>query len=365
MLRLNFKASFFKYFLIATAVFFISASTLPAQESGKKNGPPPVPVRVAEVKQKMVSDQISLVGTTEPVATSAVATEVPGVVEYFPVKEGDFVKKGELLVRLRSTELQLRLKGTIAAREKIKANLQNAEKELARLSKLKETNSIAETRFDVAYFTHRALSQELLQKEAEIEQLEYHIKQKKVLAPFSGFVSKEHTQVGEWITEGGPVITLLDLERIRITVDVPERYAVMLTPEAKVKVLVKSISNDPFSGRIYALLPQADQNSRTFPVWINLVNPEFKIKSGMEAVVTFNLAHKKNALLIPKDAIVTAGENRLIFVVADGKAAAIPVNILGYYDGDVAVVGDLKPGEQVVIRGNERLRPGQAVTVLK
>ena len=365
MLRLNFKASFFKYFLIATAVFFISASALPAQESGKKNGPPPVPVRVAEVKKKRVSEQISLVGTTEAVATSTVATEVPGVVEYFPVKEGDFVKKGELLVRLRSTDLQLRLKGAIAARETIKANLQNAEKELSRLSKLIETNSIAETRFDVAYFAHRALSHKLLEKEAEIEQLEYDIKQKKVLAPFSGFVSKEHTQVGEWIKEGGPVITLLDLEQIRIIVDVPERYAVMLNPKDKVKVMVKSISNDLFSGRIYALLPQADQHSRTFPVWINLVNPGFKIKSGMEAMVTFNLVNKKNALLIPKDAIVTAGERRLIFVVVDSKAVPVPVTILGYYDGDVAVVGDLKPGSQVVIRGNERLRPGQVVTVLK
>jgi multidrug efflux pump subunit AcrA (membrane-fusion protein) len=85
----------------------------------------------------------------------------------------------------------------------------------------------------------------------------------------------------------------------------------------------------------------------------------------MEAIVTFNLANKKSALLIPKDAIVTAGENRLVFVVIDGKAVPVPVTILGYYDGDVAVVGDLKPGAQVVIRGNERLKPQQAVTVLK
>lgn len=363
MLRLNFKTSFFNHSLIAIAVFFISVSTLPAQESGKKNGPLPVPVRVAEVKKKMVSDQISLIGTTEPFATSTVATEVPGMVEYFPVKEGDFVKKGELLVSLRSTELQLRLKGAIAARETIKANLQNAEKELSRLSKLMQTNSIAETRFDVAYFAHRALSHKLLEKKAEIEQLEYDIKQKKVFAPFSGFVSKEHTQIGEWIKEGGPVITLLDMNKIRITVDVPERYAVMLNPEDSVKVMVKSISNDLFLGRIYALLPQADQLSRTFPVKINLVNPGCKIKSGMEAMVTFNLANKKNALLIPKDAIVTAGENRLVFVVIDGKAVPVPVNILGYYDGDVAVNGELKPGMQVVIRGNERLRPGQVVVV--
>ena len=85
----------------------------------------------------------------------------------------------------------------------------------------------------------------------------------------------------------------------------------------------------------------------------------------MEAMVTFNLATKIKALLVPKDAVVTAGDNRLVFMVNDGKALPVPVKIIGYYDGDVAVEGNLKPGIQVVIRGNERLRPGQAVTIQK
>ena len=365
MLKFLFKSSFYRYFLITITAFLISASVPLAEEKGKSQGPPPVPIRVAVVEKKMVSDQISLVGTAEAIAKSIVAAEVPGVVEFYPVKEGDFVKKGKLLVSLRSTDLKLRLKGAIAAREKIKADLQNAEKELNRASRLKEVDSIAEKKFDIAFYAHRALSQGLLQKEAEIEQLEYEINQKKVVAPFSGFVAKEHTQVGEWIKVGGPVVTLLNLEQIRITVDVPERYAVMLSPKDKVKVMVKSISDDLLAGRIYAILPQADPSSRTFPVWINLANPGFKIKSGMEAMVTFNLSTKKSALLIPKDAVVTAGNNRLIFYVADGKARPVNVKILGYYDGNVAVEGNLTPGTPVVIRGNERLSPGQAVTVLE
>ncbi|MEE8552867.1 MAG: efflux RND transporter periplasmic adaptor subunit, partial [Desulfobacterales bacterium] len=238
-------------------------------------------------------------------------------------------------------------------------------KELNRARKLKETNSIAEKNFDLAFYSHKALSQGLLQKDAEIEQLEYEIKQKKVVAPFSGFVAKEHTQVGEWIDGGGPVVTLIDLEQVRITVDVPERYAVLLIPQGEVKVMVRSISNDLLAGKIYALLPQANPDSRTFPVRINLANPEFKIKSGMEAMVTFNLAASKNALLMPKDAIVTQGNNKLVFFVADGQAMPVNVKVLGYYDGDVAVEGNLKPGTPVVIRGNERLRPGQAVNVLE
>ncbi|UCD31674.1 MAG: efflux RND transporter periplasmic adaptor subunit [Desulfobacterales bacterium] len=351
-------------FLSTSVVFLMFTSLSLAESDTKKQGPPPVPVRVAPVEEKMVSDQISLVGTAEAIAESTVAAEVSGVVAYFPVKEGDFIKKGALLLRLRSTELNLRYKGVVATREKIKANLQNAEKELKRLSKLKEANSIAETQFDNAYFTHQALNQELLAKEAEIDQIEYELKQKKVVAPFSGFVSKEHTQLGEWVSTGGAVVTLLDLGQIKITVDVPERYAVLLSPESPVRVMIKSVSGDYIPGKIYAVLPHGDPNSRTFPVNINLDNSDFKIKSGMEAMVTFNLSTQKNALLIPKDAIVTAGNDRLVFMLADGKVAPVNVKVLGYYDGSVAVAGNLTPGVKVVVRGNERLRPGQGVTVL-
>jgi membrane fusion protein (multidrug efflux system) len=365
MLKIYVKSFLLGVSLITVMAFTMFTSLSLAENDAKSQGPPPVPVRVAPVEEKMVSDQISLVGTAEAIAESTVAAEVAGVVAYFPVKEGDFIKKGALLLRLRSTQLNLRYKGIVATREKIKANLQNAEKELKRLNILKDANSIAETQFDNAYFAHQALLQELKAKEAEIEQIEYELKQKKVVAPFSGFVSKEHTQLGEWVSTGGAVVTLLDLGQIKITVDVPERYSVLLYPESPVKVMIKSVSDDPVSGKIYAVLPQGDPDSRTFPVIINLDNSDFKIKSGMEAMVTFNLSTKKNALLLPKDAIVTAGNNKLVFMVVDGKVAPVNVEILGYYDGNVAVAGSLTPGAKVVVRGNERLRPGQMVTVLQ
>ena len=82
-------------------------------------------------------------------------------------------------------------------------------------------------------------------------------------------------------------------------------------------------------------------------------------------MVMFKLADQKNALLVPKDAIVTAGDNRLVFMVNDNKAIPVPVIIIGYYDGNVAVEGKLAPGSKVVIRGNERLRSGQPVIVQK
>ncbi|MBW2018817.1 MAG: efflux RND transporter periplasmic adaptor subunit [Deltaproteobacteria bacterium] len=358
-----------KGYNIWAAVFIVLlvSSVAHAQSDGKKgHGPPPVPVRVAPVIQDTVSNQIILVGTTEAIARSTIAAEVSGLVEAFPVCEGDFVEKGDVLARLRATDLTLRLKAAVAAREKVRANLHFAEKELARYTKLKDTDSIAARKYDEALYQYQSLEQEFLRTEAEIMLLQDGIQKKTVVAPFAGFVAKEHTQVGEWMSVGGPVVTLVDLGHIRITVDVPEQYAVQLLPKDPVQVLVTSISsNEPFLGKISAILPEGDPDTRTFPVRVKLANPGLKIRSGMEARASFNLHTKKNALLVPKDAIVTAGTNRLVFVVASGVAQPVHVQVIGYYDGNVAVEGALKPGDHVVIRGNERLQPGQPVQILE
>ena len=352
--------------LVASSILWIVISILHAEDGGNKpKGPPPAPVRVASVIEEQVSEQITLVGTTEAIARSMVAAEVSGLVEEFPVREGDFVKKGKVLVRLRSTDLVLRLKGAVAARGKVHEGLLFAEKELGRYTKLKDTDSIADRKYDEALYQYQSLKQELLRNDAEIERLEDDIQNKTVVAPFSGFVAKEHTQVGEWLPVGGPVVTLVDLGRMRITVDVPERYAVKLVPKDRVRVLVASISNEAFFGKISGILPEGDPNARTFPVRVSLVNPGLKVKSGMEARVTFDLGTQKDVLLVPKDAIVAAGTNRLVFVVASSVAQPVTVRVIGYYDGNVAIEGPLKPGDQVVVRGNERLQPGQPVEILE
>ena len=335
----------------------------PLAQSGKEESK--VPVRVATVKKETVSEQISLIGTTEPIAESTVASEVSGLVKQFPVKEGDFIRKGNTLARLRTTYLKLKLEGARAAKAQTAANLLNAEKELGRVSKLKDASSVAEKAYDQALYTHQALNQELMQHQSEIEQLEYELSRTEITAPFSGFIAKEHCQVGEWMSAGGPVVDIINLDPVLIKVDVPERYVVKLPSRGKVAVLIRALSAQPREGSIYAVLPQGNPGARTFPVRVRVDNTDYSIKAGMEAGVTFNLSNTTEALLVPKDAIVTSGELRSVVIVTDGRAQPVGVKILGYHGSSVAVEGKLESGDQVVTRGNERLRPGQAVEILK
>jgi len=84
----------------------------------------------------------------------------------------------------------------------------------------------------------------------------------------------------------------------------------------------------------------------------------------MAASVTFDVGEKRTALLLPKDAIVTSGSQRLVYVVENGNATPVSVDVVGYHDNDAAIQGQLTPGQLVVIRGNERLRPGQPLKVV-
>jgi len=353
--------------ILAVMFFILMFATVVLAQGGdeKPKGPPPVPVEVASVIQDIVSEQISLVGTTEAIARSIIAAEVSGLVEKLPVSAGDLVKKGQLLARLSSTRPALRLKAARATRQKVLANLVYATKELTRYTALKDSNSVATGKYDEILYRENSLQEELRRTKAEIDLIKDNIDKKSIIAPFPGFIAEEHTEVGQWAPVGGPIVTIVDLRYIRLVVDVPERYAVKLLPESRVRILVPSVSDKALVGRIYAILPEGNPQARTFPVHVRLTNPEFKIKSGMEARVAFNLGDKRSALVVPKDAIITAGGKQMVFIAADGIVRPVNVKVVGYYGSNAAVAGSLKAGDQVVIRGNERLRPGQPVKIVK
>ncbi len=356
--------AFILFFAIFTSVAVFATIAFGQKEDGAK-GPPPVPVEVATVEKKAVSNRIELVGTVEPATESTVASEVSGLVESFPTDEGEYVEKGQLLARLGDRRLQLDLKGAVAAREKIKSNLAEARKELDRMEKLKLAQSVAEKSYDEAYFRYEALKQDLAKSEAEIELLKYEIGRKKVTAPFAGYIVQEHTQLGEWVGVGGAVVDLMDIGRVKAVVDVPERYSVSLVEGDNVDVLVGSVSRTPFEGIIESVLPKGNPNSRTFPVKISLENPKMKIKSGMEAKVSFSVGGTRESLVMPKDAVVISGKDRIAYVVKDGIVHPVNIAIDGYFQDFVSFEGDLNEGDAVVVRGNERLRPGQAVRVVQ
>jgi multidrug efflux system membrane fusion protein len=312
-----------------------------------------------------IAPQVSLIGTAQPRLTSVVASEIDGLVQEFNVGEGDFIKKGEVLARLGDSLLRIELKGARANKLDAEAQLRRARTDLQRSSELLATETIADKQYTDDLAEVQSLKARVTKVQAEIEHNQDSIGKKTILAPFTGFVVKEHTQIGAWVEKGGPIVTLADLRSMEVVVDVPERYVPRLTLGASSGVQVDALNPEKFTGRIAAIIPVGDAASRSFPIKVAIDNPDNRIKGGMLCRVSLSTGKPNSVLAVPKDAVVNLGNEHLLYVVRDGVAQPLPVQLGDASDGMIEVKGPIEANMQVVTRGNERLRPGQPIQIIK
>ena len=364
MTNLTLKSTLRIPFLLIAAVFYLfiaQVSTTRAQEKG----PPAALVKVVEVNQIEIAPVVQLIGTAQPKLTSIVASDIEGIVEKFNVSEGDFVKKGAVLAQLEDSLLRIELKGAQANKADTEAQLKRARADLERSSKLLATETIADKEYTDNLAEVQSLEARVRRLESEIEHKEDSISKKDIRAPFSGFVVKEHTDVGQWVEKGGPIVTLADLSIIEILVEVPERYVPKLVLGGNSQVTIDALNAERFTGKITAIIPVGDSASRTFPVKVSVDNRDYHIKGGMLCRVSLAIGKAASVLAVPKDAVVNLGESHLVYVVQEGAANPLPVQLGNASDSMIEIKGGLKPGMLVVTRGNERLRPGQPVQIIE
>jgi RND family efflux transporter MFP subunit len=207
------------------------------------------------------------------------------------------------------------------------------------------------------------------------DQLEKHT----IKAPFDGYIVAESTENGQWLKRGDLVATVAELDQIDVEIQVLENYIPNVKVGDEVRVEITSLPTEILIGHVAEIVPQADLRTRNFPVRVRLdnkiVDGQPLIKAGMFARATLAVGRTAGALLVPKDAIVLGGPTPMVFVAdASGqdargsrtaKARPVSVQLGAAWEGYLQVTGDLKPGESVVVQGNERLRPGQAVVIVR
>ena len=327
--------------------------------------PPAAPVAASVVIQKEIRKPVTLVGSVVPLRTSLVSAEIGGIVVDYPFSQGEYVEEGQVIASQNVSKLKLMLNEAVNTRNESKARLKLAEDELRRISELHEKGIVSKSQLDNAISEKDALvaRQKLLQ--SRINQFQYDLEQTNIRAPFNGYITEEHSQVGEWLDSGDNVVELIDIDTVEIKVDMPEKYVHQVKKGDEVTVTFNSLPGKEFKGEIVSIVPQADMSSRAFPVKINLDNKDHIIKSSMSARVSFLLGDTEEVMLVPKDAITDSSGVKMLFVIRDGAAVPVPV-ITGIEDGSsVRVEGEVNVGEQVVVRGNERLQPMQPVKIIE
>ncbi len=337
----------------------------PGKKPGKGGGRPPAGVLVQVLREGLISPDADFTGTIRFRTVSEIAAETDGKVRSVTFEEGRRVKKGALLVSLSAERLRKDIAARKASHAEVMAELEKAESDLRRAETLYKKELLPAKDFDQYRFAVQGLKSRARSIEAEMERLKIELSYKEVRAPFGGVVLEKKVEPGEWVNPGTVVATLADDSVVDLIVNVPQKAL----PFIKTGLAVKAaVGQRNFKARVFSLIPRGDVRTRTFPVKIRIENGSHSLGDGMEAHVRLPIGRKVKTLLINRDALTSFMGQTAVFAAIDGKAVMMPVRVTGYKGqlaGITAAMGPgLRPGMKIVVKGNERLRPGQPVMII-
>jgi membrane fusion protein, multidrug efflux system len=331
----------------------------------------PVPVGVSIAWTGEIREDVKLNGSLIAHKRSRLSTEVDGFVSEMLVDDGDRVERGAVVLRLDQRLARIDRDAAYARLEEARARHIESDRRYRELFELQETRHVADTTVSAAKAQIEIDAAMVKQAEAQLERARELLRRHVVQAPFGAVVSRKLVEQGEWVETNTAVAELVDVSLLRLEVPVPQFYYASVQIDTEVTIRLDAMPDRTFAARVTRKIPIGDAASRTFRVWIDIPNEEKRLAPGMSARVSLHIAARGEApaLLLPRDAVVRKPDgtaNVWVIVVEDGVTKAVPRRIetgRSYRDHVEIVHGDVSPGQQVVIRGNEILQPGQSVLV--
>lgn len=343
-------------------LFIISGLCLNYSEAAqeKAKDPPPAVVHVAKVTKGQVAPQADFIGTVFYQEVSDVASESAGLVETVQFEEGQRVAAGDPLVELNTDIRQKRLQATVFSYEQILADLEIARLALERKEKLYRKKSVSEQAYDEDRFRVMGTEKKVASLKAQVEEIQIEIKKATIRAPFSGAVIRRHVDRGEWLTTGQTIAVLAKDDVLDIVCEIPERFITYISPGITVTV---SAGGREFEGRVHSIVGRGDIATRTIPVKVRVPN-RYSLIEGMSARITLPTGNSQNAFFAPRDAVISKFGQAVVYIVSDSRVKMVPVEVVGYDGSNAGLQANpLQEGDAIVVKGNERLRDGQAVTI--
>ena len=322
----------------------------------------PVTVQTIVAAKQGLPRMTQATGSIEPWARVSPGTKLMGRLEDVRVREGDRVRKGDVLARLEDADLRAAVEQARAAVRMAEANLENAEAQHSRMTNLQKRGSITEKSFEDAVAAFRVAEAGLEQARANRVAADVALSYAELRAPMDGWVVRKMAETGDMITPGTPLLVIEDLSRVKVIFHVPETDVVGLKEGSPAEVSV-DVLEEVYDAAVDRVMPSGDPASRTFRVQLILDNTEGQLRSGMFARARF-LRGERQVLVIPTDSIVRRGGLDGVFVVEEDMRARLRWLKLGRAEGDVVeVLSGLEPGNRLVARPPAELADGRAVEV--
>jgi membrane fusion protein, multidrug efflux system len=358
-----------------------SAPGVQAPASGAQPGP--IALEVARVVEQPVNVMLSLPGQLDPYEMVAMYSRVTGFVKTMSVDRGSRVRAGDVLAVLEAPELS-------AQRAEAQSKLQSASAQLAATRARTDADSGTFDRLQAAAATPGAVAGNdvlVAQKAVEADRSQIAAAEQnteaarqalqsvtdmegylKIVAPFDGVVTERNVHPGALAGPAGgpaatPILRLQKIDRLRLVVPVPEAYTADLKRGAALTFTVQAYPGRTFSGTIARIAQSVDVTTRTMAVELDVANGDGRLTPGTFCQVRWPVHRAQPSLFVPAGSIASTTGRTFVIRVRNGKAEWVDVKP-GLASGSLTeVFGELRPGDDVAVRGTDEIRSGTAVSI--
>jgi len=318
------------------------------EQPGKQKQPPQV--RVLSATRSNISKTLELTGSVEPYRVARLASPAEGPVVGVRIRESDRVATGETLLSIG------RKKGVDALVASLREELNKEEENLNRTRQLVESEALPGEQLDEAKAAYEKVRALLIKAEETAQ--DYIIQ-----APWTGVVSRVNVKEGEFIAPRAVLLEMYDPASLVIRTSIPERHAAEVTAGMHVDVRLDAHADRVIPSRIDRVYPYLDSRLRTRTVEI-VLEEDFSLLPGMFARLSISLESAEGVVVAPLEALVRTPKGQIVFVFEEGKAAARAVET-GIEAADrVEIVSGIRPGDRVIVAGNEKLKDGADVRIV-
>jgi RND family efflux transporter MFP subunit len=354
----------------------------PAAKATAPPGPPTV--EVVRVVEQPVNVILSMPGELDPYETVAIYPRVTGFVKTIRVDRGSRVRKGDVLAELEAPEL-------LAQRAEAQSKMQSAEAQLAAVRSKAEADASTAEKLKAASATPGVVAGNdivLAQKAVDADRSQIIAAQQnveaarqalqsivemegylKIGAPFAGVITERNVHPGALVGPASgqgaamPMLRLVQNDRLRLVVPVPEAYTAGITTGTQMSFTVPAYPGQTFSGVVARLAQAMDVKTRTMAVELDVANQDGRLTSGTFCQVQWPVRRPAPSMFVPTGSVASTTDRTFVVRVRDGKTEWVDVKA-GLGSGPLTeVFGDLRPGDEVAARGTDELRPGTVVHV--
>ena len=308
------------------------------------------PVRYVEINPAAFREKIQVTGSVMANESVELRAEINGKVDKIGFKEGDMVKKGQLLVSINVEDLRAELE-----RARYSQKLREATE--YRQRQLLEREAISQEEYDLELT-------ELRTAQADVKVLEATITKSEIRAPFSGIIGLRNISEGSYITNDTDIANLFSLDPAKIDFSIPGKYVDRIRKGNEITFTIEAVTEE-FRGTIYAVEPQIDPGTRTVKARALIPNPGLKLKPGQFAKISITLDVRPNAILVPSQSVIPELDGHKVFIAERGQAQERKVQVGMRTETEVEIVGGLQRGDTVITSGLLQIRQGSSIELIQ